>query len=445
MTAPEPVLPGRRQVDAAMPRRYEASMRNDFLTPRGTPYKWQEVTAEVDRKVIGTATRTVVPVSYEWQRVASRTGTPDSSTESREWGFARGQSFRSILLHADVINDGDTATGQPALSAAAMIDVSYPTLPKAPAVDLLVVLSWDVQTFELMATQVLATRALHRIGGTAELRGISDTWATLTFSDPSAVASFRNAVFTAKHLGYGLVDGRATAVYSSQCLDCKLEYKAGAIAQRGRSSFLITMQLDVETGDLLCADMVEMIVATMTGADEKSVPVQKRRLVRIGLSRSDAAVRSAVTTEATVEPADQADLAEAVQMAERVAEYVRWQTVSLERLPQGAAELAMMGFRGTVGADSAGVYRQVRALRAGLQAVADGESGAATKVRSALAEHRRHLEGLLAFGQLAVDEAARLSVQDEPRRMALTYRIRSIEADLIKLLELIDRLEGRSA
>jgi hypothetical protein len=288
---------------------------------------------------------------------------------------------------------------------------------------------------------VIATWALRRIGGTAELRGISDTWAKLTFSDPGAVAIFRNAVFNARHLGYGQVEGRTTAVYSSQCLDCKLDYRYGPISQRGRSSFWITMQLDVETGDLISADMTEIIVATMTGADGVPVPVQKRRLVSISASADVAVDEPAEPAE--VRP-DAAGLAEAVRMAERVADYVRWQTASLERLPQGAAELAMMGFRSTVGTDSAGVYRQVRALRASLQAMVDGDSAAASEVRSALAEHRRHLEGLLAFGQIAVDEATRLGVQDEPRRKALSDYIGAVRADLLTLLELIDRLEGPS-
>jgi len=437
-TIPEIVLPSRRRIDAAEPQRYSVTMHNDFLTPRGTPYKWQEVTAEVSRSVISSATRTVVPVSYEWRRVASRTGTPDSVSESREWSFARGQSFRSVLLHADVVGGGEPVDGSP---APATMDVSYPGLPKAPAVDLLVVLSWDVVTFEVMATQVVATPALRRLGGTAELRGISDTWATLTFSDPDAVAVFRNAVFTARHLGYGSVEGRPTAIYSSQCLDCRLDYRSGPVAQRGRSSFWITMQVDVETGDLLAADMVEMIVATMTGADGKSVPVQKRRLVTIG-GATVAAVETAGPAEGAVAPDE---LAKAAHHAERVAEYIRWQIASLERLPQGAAELAMMGFRSTVGTDSAELYRQLKALRDELQAAADGGAGVTAAVRTELAERRRELEGLLAFGQIAVDEAARLGVQDERRRHALGNYITSIRADLTALLELIDRLEGRPA
>ncbi|GIG56157.1 hypothetical protein Lfu02_05290 [Longispora fulva] len=436
MTAPEPLLPARRRVDPDEPRRYHMTMRSDFLTPRGKPYKWQEVTAEVHRSVRGSATPTVVPVRYEWQRVSSRTGTPAEATAPREWTFARGQGFDSVLLHTDV-------AGRPAQRgpAAANVDVSYPALPKAPAVDMLLVLSWDVITFEMMCTHLMKNRALSRVGGTGELHGISGTWAELKFSDPGAVGVFRNATFTARHLGYGQIGGRPVAVHAAECLDCELTVTTGPVAQRGRSSYWVVTHVDVETGDLLHAEMTEMIVATVTGADGAQVPVPKRRRVRMSI---EAQAGPGDAAAGTAGHADPVALAEAVRMAERVSEYVRWQTASLEKLPQGAAQLAVMGFRSTVGADSAGVYRQVRALRTGLQAMADGEEGAAGRVGVALAEHRRHLEGLLAFGQIAVDEATRLGVQDEPRRKALSGYIGAVRADLITLLKLIDRLEGRT-
>jgi hypothetical protein len=95
-----------------------------------------------------------------------------------------------------------------------------------------------------------------------------------------------------------------------------------------------------------------------------------------------------------------------------------------------------------VGADSAEVYRRVRSLRAGLQAMVDGEPTAATRVRAALPEHRRHLEGLLAFGQFAMDEAVRLVVPDEPARQGLHDYIHAVRGDLTALLALLERLEA---
>ena len=102
-------MPSRRRVEPASARHFSATMRNDFLTPRGTPYKWQEVTAAVTRTLIGGGVPTVIPVRYTWDRVDARTGNPDGEGDPREWTFARGQSFTSLLMHTDVAG-ADTAS-----------------------------------------------------------------------------------------------------------------------------------------------------------------------------------------------------------------------------------------------------------------------------------------------------------------------------------------------
>ncbi|GGM20768.1 hypothetical protein GCM10011608_01720 [Micromonospora sonchi] len=442
------VLAGRRRIDPAAKRLFQVSMRNDFLTPRGTPYKWQELTASVDRTVIGPAAPTVVPVSYGWQSVSARTGIPEQATDWREWTFARGQSFRSVLLHAeldgadppsDPAGSGDDPLTAPADGAvSSTLDVSYPDLPRAPAVDLLLMVSWDVITFEMIATNLINTAELRTVGGFGELRRISGTWADLQFTDPGAVAVFRNSRMYGRHLGHGRVGDRASAVYSLQCLDCKLDVRSGPVTQRGRSSYWVTVQVDVETGDLLHAEMTEMIVATLTGPDGERVPVQKRRLVRMWAGCGDPAEEEPVPVAGSVDPAA---LAEAAGLAERVSRYVQRQTATLGSLPQGAADLAVMGFRSMVGADSADVYRRVRALRGDLVAMSQGGTEATASLRRALPEHRRYLEGLLAFGQIAVDEATRLGVRDEPGRKALHDYMERVRGDLTRLLSLLERLE----
>ncbi|MFY1632986.1 hypothetical protein ACN27F_06795 [Solwaraspora sp. WMMB335] len=439
MTNWEPTVADRRLVDPTRRRRYRATMRNDFLTPRGTPYKWQELTASVDRDVAGAVAPTVVPVRYQWERVQSRTGDPKTAGNWREWTFARGQSFRSVLLHTDLAGDAP-ATTDPDMTAT--MDVRYPQLPKAPAVDLLLMVSWDVITFEMMATHLITTPGLRTVGSAAEVRGISGTWADLTFSDPGAVAAFHNAQMYGRNLGFGRFAGRTCAVYSTQCLDCKIDVRSGPVTQRGRSSYWVTVQVDAETGDLLSAEMTEMIVATLTGQDGQQVPVQKRRSVRMWADLDAAAPDTAATDPAAIDPAV---LVEAAELAERVSGHVRWQAASLEKLPQGAADLAVMGFRSMVGADSTEVYRQVRALRNGLKAMADGDPAARGALYRQLPAHRRQLEGLLAFGQVAVDEATRLGVRDEPGRRALHDYLVRVRGDLTDLLAVLDRVSESPA
>jgi hypothetical protein len=139
--------------------------------------------------------------------------------------------------------------------------------------------------------------------------------------------------------------------------------------------------------------------------------------------------------------ADPAVLAEAIRLAGRVVDYVAWQVESLEKLPQGMADLARMGFRGVVGTDLAGAYRQVRSLQAGLRAVTAGEPRSAAGIRAALPKHRLHLEGLLAFGQLAIDGANRSLALDEPGRNVSRDHLNAVGVDLTELLALLGRLE----
>ena len=440
VSEPTRQLTGRRRIDPSTGRVFQASMRNDFLTPRGTPYKWQELTASVERTVIGGGGPTVVPVRYEWQRVDAQIGSPAGAKERREWTFARGQSFTSLLLHTEL--DG-LAPPPPDFDGAACstMDIAYPGLPKSPAVDLLLMLSWDVVTFEMMATHLTTTPELREVGGRTELERISGTWAELHFSDPGATAMFKNAKATARHLGYGQLDGRPSAIYTSTCLDCVLDVRSGPVSQRGRSSYWVTLQVDAESADLLSAEMTEMIVATLTGPGAEAVPVCKRRTVRMWAGPDSGGPDPAGHSAAgSAQRADPDVLAEAIRFAGQVAEYLAWQVSSLENLPNGMSELALMGFRSLVGADLASTYLRVKSLQTDLKAAARSPE-TNSLLAQALPEHRRRLEGLLAFGQLAADGTNRGLVLEEADRKATRARLHAVSNDLIALLRLLEKLE----
>ena len=442
-------LAGRRWIDPAAGRQFHATMRNDFLTPRGKTYKWQEMAANFERTVVGGRVPTVVPVEYRWQRVDARTSTPEAAGEWREWTFARGQSFKSTLLHTELDGPAPAAEDPDGAPPPAM-DLGY-RLPKSPAVDLLLMLSWDVVAMEMLCTHLTTTPDLSDVGGHAELERLSGSWAQFEFSDPGVVAMFRNSRTSGRHLGYGRFDGRPTAVYSAQCMDSVLDVKSGPMSQRGRSSYWATVQVDIETRDLLAVDMTEVIIATLTGGDGRRVPIQKRRAVRIWAGAEgplEDAVRSAEPaarrTASAVGPADAADaaaLAEAIGLAGRVEDDLAWQVASLEKLPQGMSELALMGFRSVVGTDLADTYRQVSPLASDLRAVVEGRPGAQAGLREALPLYRRHLEGLLAFGQIAVDGANRHTALDQGGRDAARSHLTSVGSDLGELLALLDRWE----
>jgi hypothetical protein len=58
-----------------------------------------------------------------------------------------------------------------------------------------------------------------------------------------------------------------------------------------------------------------------------------------------------------------------------------------------------------------------------------------------LPRYRRHLEGLLAFGQIATDGQARLLVPDETHHAATRERLNAAGHDLTALLALLEELE----
>jgi hypothetical protein len=436
---------GRRRVDSAAPRRFLAEMRNDFLTPSGAPYKWQELSASVERAVVGGGVPTVVPVRYQWERVQARTGTPKATTDWREWTFARGQSFGSTLTHTDAHGAIEPCPGN--ADPPPHMNIAYPDLPKSPAVDLLLMLSWDVATFELFCTHVTTAPALREAGSRAELDGITGSRARFSFSDPGTAAEFHHAASVdAEHLGYGRHAGRPTAVYALSCLDCPLEVRAGTVSQRGRSSYWVRLQVDLETGDLVGADMTEMIIAALTGQDGQRVPVQKRRLVRLRIPPLAAqAPAQAAGPAAAGERVDPAALAEAIRLVERISKYLSWQVAALQKLPEGMAEAALMGFRSVVGTDPADVNRAIKPLISDLGAAAGGVPGSIFALRAALPGYRRRLEGLLAFGRLAVDGAIRHTSLDEADRDHTRNWLEVVGTDIGALLTLLDLLERRPA
>jgi hypothetical protein len=149
----------------------------------------------------------------------------------------------------------------------------------------------------------------------------------------------------------------------------------------------------------------------------------------------------APSAAAPTDRVDPPDVARAITFTERVAEYVAWQISSLRYLPEGMADLALMGYRSVVGTDMAGTSAQIGSLLEGLRAMVGGRPGADAAVRSELPGHRRHLEGLLAFGQIAVDGQARLLVPDEANHTATRERLNAAGHDITALLALLEQLE----
>lgn len=118
-----------------------------------------------------------------------------------------------------------------------MTEVRYPELPKSPAVDLLLVLSWDALLFEVMCTHLGTTSTLDRTGVAVNLERHSGTGGALQFSNPGTAAFFCNSQMSAIKQGHCVRGGRPTAVYTFDCLGCELTTRSGPTVQQGRSSY----------------------------------------------------------------------------------------------------------------------------------------------------------------------------------------------------------------
>jgi len=430
-----PHVIGRRTIDPTTPYQFTATMRNDFMTPRGTPYKWQDMRGALVRTVSADATPTVAQARYMWQDVTVRTGTNGATPDTvpwKLWNFARGQSFNTLLLHSDVGGGYVADNDQPGWN---MSDVRYPDLPKSPAVDLLLMLSWDVLLFEALCTHLGTTPALERTGVTVNLDRHSGTGGELLFSSPTTAAHFRNNQMYAVKLGYCTSDTRPTGVYTFSCLDCELTTRAGPTVQKGRSSYWGMVQIDLLTGDLVLGEFTEVIVGTFADGKGRELPIYRRRLVR--LHSGDVALQA--DPPAAAVPAVNAPppklVAEARDRADRVYERVREHLASLGAIPDEVKPLADIGFRSMVGTDYQGALDNLAELRAGLAAWVDGDPA----IRARLAAHLRVVEGLLAYCKVSVDEAVRLG----PAKYVLPLErvMASIREELGGLLVVLERFD----
>lgn len=475
---------------------FEMHLRTDFLTPDGAPYKWQEIQARLGRTAAHARAPGLVPVRYTWHKVYAMTGVPGAEAAHREWTFARGQAFGSVLLHSEVgpsRPDGGSdrpgavpdqpQTGHlpadPGVDQPAAFDVCYPDLPKAPAVDLLLVLSWDVVTFEMICSQVATSTGLGETGVPADIDRLSGTWATLSFSDPAVNAVFQNSTMTAMKLGYGVIAGRPVASYGFRCLDCKLISGGRTAAQRGHSSYWGTLHVDMGTGDLVTGEFTEMIVALLVGMGSKPTAIQRRRRVSIraeaaeygwaplhdtagrsaghfpvGATGSQIAGRSRPAEPGGSPPAsnrepaaltDKALLDDAIGTVKNVEMYVRAHTDTLDYLPDGLGPLASMGFESLVGNSPHVQLRRLRALQAELMDWKCGDIGAASGVYAGISSYRMELEGIIAYCEMATSQIDRLRIRDPATVQTIRMRMTTLRDELGRLCAMIDRLEAAHA
>jgi hypothetical protein len=278
-----------RPVDSAD---YRFSMDNDFVSPTGHVLRRQRLRGRYTRRLTGALSpRTALfGFTWTWVEFASTSAEPSrsASQDPIRWTFAEGRTFDyyrpfpGAVLPA--VRDGEATTGEVHLGD------WYADLARLPAVNLLVMATWDILTFEAM-TGVLACEGL---GGYGERRPVSTMDNSEVHFDFKGFSiensTFENGAVRSHPVGLTLVADTLCTGVAFQGVGRLEVGGAGGTggtgrSQQGESYFLGTCLLSTSDADLVSAEMTEMLMVSMKNTAGKYVPMQKRRVVRI--SRAD--------------------------------------------------------------------------------------------------------------------------------------------------------------
>lgn len=266
---------------------YHISMDNQVLSPMGNVTRMQNLTASYARVATASITPKSVLFTYTWDDVAFKSDNLRGESSKTKWTFAKGLKFSNIMTYPIPIMSGtDTGSFDDNVD---FIGIDYSNLVAMPTVNLLYMLSWDVTGFEEMTSYMARSfESFTEVGKYVEIDAISDTRAHLGFRGCKHGSFFQNGKFEAACIGVSTWKGRLGVLFEYKCIG-KLEvynakYNANATNQTGSSYYFGKVLIDINTGDLLRGDMVELITGVIINREKKWVPQHKRRFVIIELA-----------------------------------------------------------------------------------------------------------------------------------------------------------------
>jgi hypothetical protein len=268
---------------------YLFTMDNDFVSPTGHVLRRQRLRAGYTRRLTGALSpRTALfGFTWDWVEFSSTSASPAHTATQKpiRWTFAAGRTFdyyRPFPRGAFRAEDRDTATDAQRFH----LGDWYADLAALPAVNLLVMATWDVLTFEAL-TGVLACEGLGRYGVRRPVSTMDSTQVHFDFKGFALEdSSFENAAVHSSPVGLTLVGGTPCTGVTFQGVG-RLEVGGGSSgrSQQGESYFLGTCLLSTAEADLVSGEMTELLMVSMRNTAGRHVPMQKRRVVRI--SRAD--------------------------------------------------------------------------------------------------------------------------------------------------------------
>lgn len=263
---------------------YLITMNNHYISPKGQVIKTQSLSAGYKKVFQTSLTPKSAVCTYTWGDVQFHSHKWNGDAVDSSWTFAKGETFSNLVTFPEKIKSipkDKEYKGE--------IGIDYSHLASTPTVNLLYMLSWDVIGLEEMASHLARTsESISGVGQFTEVSTISDIRAYMQFGGCKDNSFFDNGQFEMAYLGLSMCNGHLGALYEYRCFG-KLEVnnaknKANAQSQKGTSYYFGKVLVDIESGDLLRGDMIELVSGVTVNKEGKLVPQQKRRFVQLELA-----------------------------------------------------------------------------------------------------------------------------------------------------------------
>ncbi len=259
---------------------FSISMDNDYISPQGYIVKQQHLEAVFTRELESRLSETAANFKYTWKEVSFAARDKKTHRELMSWTFARGREFYHYKTFSKNCFPGnDLDAGE---SHQDKTGTWYNDLINVPAVNLLYMLTWDVIFFEEMNSRAIA-EGLDKIGETALPTSMSNSYVQLSFKGCDSEHSFfKNGNVYVNFVGIGAIKGKPVCMYEYRSIGMlNVEKQKRDIKQEGESFFLGKICLNMQNGDLLFSELIELLTVSITNRQGKALPMQKRRYVQL--------------------------------------------------------------------------------------------------------------------------------------------------------------------
>ncbi len=256
---------------------YVITMDNDYIAGAGRLVKQQRLVGHYDRAYAGVLSASTALFTFRWGEISFTSQGERSTQPALNWSFAHGRTFE---YHRSYRGE-PLSTSESESPRELVLGDWYADLVNVPAVNLLSMLTWDVIMFEALGGAVALDGPVD-YESTGTIDALSHVQVDLGFQGCRPNHSlFQNGPLISSLLGFRVHGGRPAAVWEySGWGRLDVEKSRDGIRQEGESYFVGKVVLDTDNGDLLRAEMLELLTSAVSRADGKLVPMHKRRIIR---------------------------------------------------------------------------------------------------------------------------------------------------------------------